>query len=98
MDSEVEGMKDRWGRRVESHRKEQKLGGIQSYQVEKRLMAGMVVYTYNPITQEAEAGGSWVPSQPGLHIDPVPKTKPSKQKTEKKKEAVYFQQYSWVDN
>jgi hypothetical protein len=46
------------------------------------LVPGIVMQTYNFSTQEAEAGGSWVPGQPGLHspilIQKTPK--PSKQK------------------
>jgi hypothetical protein len=28
---------------------------------------GMMAYAYNPSIQEAKAGGSWVPGQPGIH-------------------------------
>jgi hypothetical protein len=30
---------------------------------------GVMVHVYNPSTLEAEAGRSWVPSQPGLHSE-----------------------------
>jgi hypothetical protein len=32
---------------------------------------GMVVHTCNLSIQEAEAGGSWVQGQPGLHNEPL---------------------------
>jgi hypothetical protein len=32
-----------------------------------QMVPGVVVPTYNPSTRLAEAGGSWVQSQPGLH-------------------------------
>jgi hypothetical protein len=40
------------------------------YFIRKNYMKwGMIVYTCNPTTQEAEAGGSWVQGQLGLHSE-----------------------------
>jgi hypothetical protein len=49
----------------------------------------MVVQARNPSIWEAEAGGSWIRSQPGLHVETVPQNKtkniPQNNKTEKEK-------------
>jgi hypothetical protein len=37
------------------------------FKTKKFVRPGTVAHTYKPSTWEAEAGGPWVPGQPGLH-------------------------------
>ena len=68
----------------------------------------MVAYTFNPSTQEAEAGGflssrpawstEWVPGQPGLYRETLSrnKTKQNKTKQTKQKQKANKQKKSGV--
>jgi hypothetical protein len=53
----------------------------------KKIRLGMVVHAYNLSTQEAEAGGSGVQSQPWLHNE----TMSQKQKQNKKEIGKIYQ-------
>jgi hypothetical protein len=44
----------------------------------------------NPSTQEAEAGGSWVPGQLGLYKQNLSQTKSKNKKNKKTKETSYI--------
>jgi hypothetical protein len=59
-----------------------------------RKELGMVVNIYNPSTQEAEAGGSWVPGQLGSHSE----TMSLKRKEKKRKERSKFSYLSFTLN
>jgi hypothetical protein len=58
-----------------------------------QIEPGMVAHTFNPSTQEAEAGGflssrpawstEWVPGQPGLHRETLSRKNKKQNKTKK---------------
>jgi len=68
-------------------------------------MSGMVVHTFNPSTQEAEAGRflssrpawptKWVPGQPGLYRETLYR-KTKKKKKKKKEKKMLSKEYSLV--
>jgi hypothetical protein len=56
----------------------------------------VVAYPYNPSTQEAEAGGSQLEGQPGLHSETLSQKTNKKKNKKKKKEKPGKQQGSKI--